>query len=91
MDFLYEMSRKCFLDFFPKDWGRAKVYAFSPSVKFLNRFCLRYTKVRPVRAYNDNYYKATQEMAKVKYLFGFSILKALKAIIRSFSIVGGFM
>lgn len=92
MEFLYEMSKKCYLDFIPRDWSRAKVYAFSPSAKFLDRICLRYTKLRPVRAYSGNYYTVTEELlkTKIKYLFSFSILKALKAIITTRSIVGGF-
>ncbi|MFW9899319.1 MAG: hypothetical protein ACFFDO_08690 [Candidatus Thorarchaeota archaeon] len=90
IDFLHEMSRKCFLDFIPRDWDNAKVYLFSPSAKMLDRFCIRFTKERPVRAYSGNYYKVSEEMTKVKYLFTFSILKALQAIIKTRSIVGGF-
>ena len=90
MDFLYEMARKCFLDFIPRDWNNAKVFLFSPSAKMLDRFCIRFTKERPVRAYSGNYYKVSEEMTKVKYLFTFSILKALQAIIKTRSIVGGF-
>ena len=90
MNFLNEMSRKCFLDFIPRDWPRATLYAFSPSVTYLNRFCLRYTKVRPVIAYSGNYYKATEEMARVKYLFNFSIPKAVKGTIAKKSVIGAF-
>ncbi|MFX1394534.1 MAG: hypothetical protein ACFFAH_13290 [Promethearchaeota archaeon] len=90
IDFLNEMSRKCFLDFIPRDWNRAKVFLFSPNAKMLDRFCIRFTKERPVRAYSGNYYKVSEEMTKVKYLFSFSILKALQAIIKTRSIVGGF-
>ena len=90
MNFLYEMSRKCFLDFIPRDWSRAKVFLFSPNTKMLDRFCIRFTKERPVRAYSGNYYKVSEEMTKVEYLFSFSILKALQAIIKTRSIVGGF-
>ena len=90
IDFLHEMSRKCFLNFIPRDWDNAKVYLFSPSAKMLNRFCIRFTNERPVRAYSGNYYKVSEEMTRVKYLFTFSILKALQAIIKTRSIVGGF-
>jgi hypothetical protein len=90
INFLHEMSRKCFLDFIPRDWERAKVLIFSPSKSMLDRFCMRYTDVRPVRAYSGNYYSVTKTMTDLKYLFGFSFLKALKAIITTFSIVGGF-
>ena len=90
MNFLYEMSRKCFLDYIPRDWDNAKVFLFSPSAKMLDRFCIRFTKERPVRAYSGNYYKVNEEMTQVKYLFTFSILKALQAIIKTRSIVGGF-
>ena len=44
LDFLHEMSRKCFLDYIPRNWDNAIVYLFSPNVKFLNRFCYRFTK-----------------------------------------------
>ena len=90
MNFLHEMSKNCYLSFIPIDWGRATLYCFAPNVKLLNRLCMRYTKARPVRAYSGNYYKATEEITKVKYLLGFSIKKALKAIIKTQSLVGGF-
>jgi len=90
MDFLNEMSRKCFLDFIARDWDNAVVYIFSPNTKLLDRFCIRYTKVRPVRAYSGNYFKVSEHMCKVEYLFSFSFLKALQAIIKTRSIVGGF-
>lgn len=90
LNFLYEMSRKCYLDFIPRDWDKARVFLFSPSAKLLDRFCLRFTKERPVRAYSSNYFKVSEEMTKVDYLFSFSILKALQAIIKTRSIVGGF-
>lgn len=91
MDFLFEMARKCYLDFLPRDWDRASVYCFSPSAKFLDRISLRYTDIRPIRAYSGNYYRVSKKMTKdMEYLFGFSILRAIKAIITSFSIKGGF-
>jgi len=91
MNFLFEMARKCYLDFLPRDWERASVYCFSPSAKFLDRISLRYTKIRPIRAYSGNYYRVSEKMVKhMEYLFGFSILRAIKAIITSFSIKGGF-
>ncbi len=90
MDFLCEMSKKIYLDFIPRDWERATIYVFSPSAKMLDRLCMRYTKNRPIRAYSGNYYKVTEELAKVKYLFGFSLPRAMKAIIKTRSIVGGF-
>ena len=90
LDFLSEMSKKCFLEFIPRDWNNAIVYIFAPNPKLLDRFCIRYTKVRPVRAYSGNYFKASEEMSKVEYLFSFSFLKAIQAIIKTRSIVGGF-
>ncbi|MFX1273887.1 MAG: hypothetical protein ACFFBP_02940 [Promethearchaeota archaeon] len=90
MDFLLEMSRKAFLDFIPRDWDNARVHLFSPSPKMLNRLCMRYTKQRPIIAYSGNYYTAAESMVENDYLFTFSILKALKAIIKTGKIVGGF-
>jgi len=92
MIFLTEMSRKCFLDFIPRDWDNTKVFLFSPNTTMLSRFCFRYTKVRPLRAYSSNFYAVSEDMLKlkVKYLFTFSIGKALKAIIKTHKIVGGF-
>ncbi|TFF96902.1 MAG: hypothetical protein EU547_05795 [Promethearchaeota archaeon] len=91
MNFLFEMARKCYLDFIPRDWNNASVYCFSPSAKFLDRIALRYTQIRPIRAYSGNYYRVSDKMTKsMEYLFGFSILRAIKAIITSFSIKGGF-
>ncbi len=90
LDFLHEMSRKCFLDFIPRDWDNAIVYLFSPSAKLLDRFCYRFTKERPVRAYSGNYYKVSEEMTKVEYLFGFSILRSVKALIKAKSLAAGF-
>ncbi len=90
MNFLDEMARKCYMDFIPRDWNRTTVYLFSPSAKLLDRFCLRYTKLRPVRAYSGNYYRVNAEMCKVKFLFGFSVVRALNAIIKTRSIVAGF-
>ena len=90
MAFLIEMSKRCYVDFIPREWDKAKVYVFSPNVKMLDRICMRYTKVRPVKAYSGNFYKATENMVKMKYLFVFSLLKAIQAIIKTRSIVGGF-
>ncbi len=92
MNFLYEMSRKSFLDFIPRDWDNTKVFLFSPDTTMLTRFCFRYTKVRPIKAYSSNFYAVSEEMLKlkVKYLFTFSISKTLKSIIKTHKIVGGF-
>lgn len=90
LDFLNEMTRKCFLDFIPRDWNNAIVYNFAPNPKLIDRFCLRYTKVRPVCANSSNYFKVLEEMSKVEYLFSLSYLKAMQAIIKTRSIVGGF-
>ena len=89
-EFLIQMSEKLYLDFIPRDWERAKIYCFSPSAKMLNRIVMRYTKVRPIHAYTSNFYYVTKKMAKLEYLIKFSILKALKSIIVTRSLVGAF-
>jgi len=89
-EFLYEMSKRCFLDFIPRKWERATVAVFSPSAKMLNRIVMRYTKIRPSRSYSGNYYTVTETLAPVKYLINFSLLRAIKAIILTRSLVGAF-
>lgn len=89
--FLFQMAKKCFLDFIPRNWDKAHLYCFSPSDKLLDRIIMRYTKVRPAKSYSGNYYKVTKTMATVKYLISFSLPKALKAIIKTRSLAGGFI
>ncbi len=91
VEFLFEMARRCFLEFIPRDWDKAYILAFSPSAKLLNRIVMRYTKQRPAKSYSANFYKATEYMAELKYLINFSLLNALKAIILTRSLVGAFV
>ncbi|NVM53956.1 MAG: hypothetical protein HWN66_09675 [Candidatus Helarchaeota archaeon] len=91
VDFLFEMAKKCFLDFIPRDWDRAFISLFSPSIYILNRIVMRYTKVRPARSYSSNFYEVNKTMAKMKFLIKFSFLRALKAIILTRSLVGAFV
>ncbi|MHA1271268.1 MAG: LuxE/PaaK family acyltransferase [Candidatus Helarchaeota archaeon] len=89
-EFLIEMSKKLYLDFIPRDWDNSKILCFSPSAKMLNRIVMRYTKIRPARAYTSNFYAVTKKMTKLTYLINFSILKAIKSIIMTRSLVGAF-
>jgi len=91
LEFLYEMARKCFLDFIPRDWPRALISIFSPSAKMLDRLVMRYTKIRPVKSYTGNYYDVTDKMAPVKYLINFSLPRAIYAILIKWSLVGAFI
>ena len=91
IEFLFQMAKKCFIDSIPRDWDRASVHCFSPSHGMLDRFVMRYTKVRPAKSYSGNYYKVTKTMTNVNYLIGFSFPRALKAIITTRSLVGAFV
>ncbi len=90
-EFLFEMARRCFLDFIRRDWDKATVFAFSPSVKMLNRIVARYTKIKPARSYSGNFYEVTSHMAQIEYLLKFSIPRFFKALITLRSLVGAFV
>lgn len=90
MEFLLQMARKTYLDFIHRKWEKAHLYCFSPSDKMLDRIVMRYTDVRPAKSYPANYYKVAKTMATVKYLIAFSLSKAIKAIIKTRSLVGAF-
>ena len=90
-EFLFHIAKKCFLDFIPRDWERAHVHMFSPSDKMLDRIVMRYTKARPARNFSSNFYKVANTMATVKYVINFSLPKAIKAILKTRSLVGAFV
>ncbi|MHA2119727.1 MAG: LuxE/PaaK family acyltransferase [Promethearchaeota archaeon] len=90
-EFLFQIAKKCFLDFIPRDWARAHVHMFSPSDKMLDRIVMRYTKVKPARNFSSNFYKVAKTMATVKYVINFSLPRAIKAILKTRSLVGAFV
>jgi hypothetical protein len=90
MEFLLQMAKRTYLDFIHRKWEKAHLYCFSPSDKMLDRIVMRYTDVKPAKSYPANYYKVAKTMATVEYLIAFSLGKALKAIIKTRSLVGAF-
>ena len=89
-EFLFQIAKKCFLDFIPRDWERAHVHMFSPSDKMLDRIVMRYTDIKPAKNFSSNFYSVANTMATVKYVIQFSLSKAIKAIIKTRSMVGAF-
>ena len=89
-EFLFQIAKKCFLDFIPRDWERAHVHMFSPSDKMLDRIVMRYTDIKPAKNFSSNFYSVANTMATVKYVVQFSFAKAIKAIIKTRSMVGAF-
>jgi hypothetical protein len=89
-EFLFQIAKKCFLDFIPRDWERAHVHMFSPSDKMLDRIVMRYTDIKPAKNFSSNFYSVANTMATVKYVIQFSFAKAIKAIIKTRSMVGAF-
>ncbi len=90
-EFLFQIAKKCFLDFIPRDWERAHIHMFSPSDKMLDRIVMRYTKVKPAKNFSSNFYRVAKTMATVKYVINFSLPKAIKAILKTRSLVGAFV
>jgi len=89
-EFLFQIAKKCFLDFIPRDWERAHIHMFSPSDKMLDRIVMRYTNVTPAKNFSSNFYRVANTMATVKYVIAFSLRKAIKAILKTRSLVGAF-
>ena len=90
-EFLFQIAKKCFLDFIPRDWERAHIHMFSPSDKMLDRIVMRYTDVKPAKNFSSNFYSVAKTMATVKYVINFSLPKAIKAILKTRSLVGAFV
>ncbi len=93
VELLASMTIKCIYDFIPipKDqWFNTISFNFSPSVKFLNRIALRYTKVRPVKLYGSILHEISTRMSNPKFLIKFFVLKAFKQILVNRSLVGAF-
>jgi hypothetical protein len=63
---------------------------FSPSDKMLDRIVMRYTDIKPAKNFSSNFYSVANTMATVKYVIQFSFAKAIKAIIKTRSMVGAF-
>ncbi|MFW9929865.1 MAG: hypothetical protein ACFFD1_10775 [Candidatus Thorarchaeota archaeon] len=93
VELLASMTIKCIYDFIPipnDQWFNTISFNFSPSVKFLNRIALRYTKVRPVKLYGSILHEISTRMSNPKFLIKFFVLKAFKQILSRRSLVGAF-
>ncbi|MFX0020484.1 MAG: hypothetical protein ACFFAK_02860 [Promethearchaeota archaeon] len=93
IELLASMTIKCIYDFIPipkDEWYNTISFDFSPSVTFLNRIAMRYTKIRPVKLYGSVLHEISTRMSNPKFLVKFFIFKALKEIIRRRSLVGAF-
>ena len=93
LELLASMTIKCIYDFIPipdDQWYNTICFNFSPSVTFLNRIAMRYTKIRPVKLYGSILHEISTRMSNPKFLIKFFILKAFKEIIKRRSLVGAF-
>ena len=93
IELLASMTIKCIYDFIPipkDEWFNTISFDFSPSVIFLNRIAMRYTKIRPVKLYGSVLHEISTRMSNPKFLVKFFIFKAFKEIIRRRSLVGAF-
>jgi hypothetical protein len=93
IELLASMTIKCIYDFIPipnDQWFNTISFNFSPSVKFLNRIAMRYTKVRPVKLYGSILHEISTRMSNPKFLIKFFIFKAFRQIIARRSLVGAF-
>jgi len=93
IELLASMTIKCIYDFIPiprDEWFNTISFDFSPSVTFLNRIAMRYTKIRPVKLYGSVLHEISTRMSNPQFLVKFFIFKALKEIIVRRSLVGAF-
>ncbi|MFX1277958.1 MAG: hypothetical protein ACFFA3_00975 [Promethearchaeota archaeon] len=93
IELLASMTIKCIYEFIPipqDEWFNTISFDFAPSVKFLNRIAMRYTKVRPIKLYGSILHEISTRMSNPKFLIKFFILKAFKEIIKKRSLVGAF-
>jgi hypothetical protein len=93
IELLASMTIKCIYDFIPiprDQWYNTISFDFAPSVTFLNRIAMRYTKVRPIKLYGSILHEISMRMSEPKFLIKFFILKAFKEIIKKRSLVGAF-
>jgi len=93
IELLASMTIKCIYEFIPipiDEWFNTISFDFAPSVTFLNRIAMRYTKVRPIKLYGSILHEISTRMSNPKFLIKFFILKAFKEIIKKRSLVGAF-
>ncbi|MBY9014316.1 MAG: hypothetical protein KGD68_01360 [Candidatus Lokiarchaeota archaeon] len=93
IELLASMTIKCIYEFIPipeDEWFNTISFDFAPSVTFLNRIAMRYTKVRPIKLYGSILHEISTRMSNPKFLIKFFILKAFKEIIKKHGLAGAF-
>ena len=93
IELLASMTIKCIYEFIPipkDEWFNTISFDFAPSVTFLNRIAMRYTKVRPIKLYGSILHEISTRMSNPKFLIKFFPLKALKAMIEKRGLAGAF-
>jgi hypothetical protein len=93
IELLASMTIKCIYEFIPipkDEWFDTISFDFAPSVTFLNRIAMRYTKVRPIKLYGSILHELSTRMSNPKFLIKFFPLKAVKAMIKKRGLAGAF-
>jgi hypothetical protein len=93
IELLASMTIKCIYEFIPipkDEWFNTISFDFAPSVTFLNRIAMRYTKVRPIKLYGSILHEISTRMSNPKFLIKFFPLKAVKAMIKKGGLAGAF-
>jgi len=93
IELLASMTIKCIYEFIPiprDEWFNTISFDFAPSVTFLNRIAMRYTKVRPIKLYGSVLHEISTRMSNPKFLIKFFPLKAVKAMIKKRGLAGAF-
>ena len=93
IELLASMTIKCIYEFIPipkVEWFNTISFDFAPSVTFLNRIAMRYTKVRPIKLYGSILHELSTRMSNPKFLIKFFPLKAVIAIIKKGGLAGAF-
>ncbi|MFX0047228.1 MAG: hypothetical protein ACFE8G_03575 [Candidatus Hermodarchaeota archaeon] len=93
IELLASMTIKCIYEFIPipkEEWFNTISFDFAPSVTFLNRIAMRYTKVRPIKLYGSILHEISTRMSNPKFLIKFFPLKAVKAMIKKRGLAGAF-
>ena len=93
IELLASMTIKCIYEFIPipkDEWFNTISFDFAPSVTFLNRIAMRYTKIRPIKLYGSILHEISTRMSNPKFLIKFFPLKAVKAMIKKRGLTGAF-
>ena len=93
IELLASMTIKCIYEFIPipeDEWFNTISFDFAPSVTFLNRIAMRYTKVRPIKLYGSILHEISTRMSNPKFLIKFFPLKAVKTMIKKRGLAGAF-